>query len=224
MKKICPVILAGFVGLAAACNQASQEEKGEAKEKPVLVGSDDSSTGYTWSEVKGKKIRIFEAGERLHSTTDSLSSFAAYLVFKDDSSQVELFLPDNEKARLLDRRQRPDGTPVWNVEDDDTYLVEPAGKEWLVSRRGKLYYATSGTAGQLPVTFANREGKNIQAVFYQGKEYMELSVDGQSSILRQYRTASGYGYKNALYDLRGKGQAATLTILASQEKIDLQEK
>ena len=35
-----------------------------------------------------------------------------------------MFLPDTKV--ILDRRVRPDGIAVWNVEDDDTYQVQVA--------------------------------------------------------------------------------------------------
>ena len=52
----------------------------------------------------------------------------------------------------------------------------------------------------------------------------QLLVDGTYSLLKQYRTASGYGYKNPIYDLRGKGQEATLTNLMDGKKTQLKEK
>lgn len=77
------------------------------------------------------------------SSTDSQATQAGFLVFATDSSKVEVFLPDTKV--ILDRRVRPDGIAVWNVEDDDTYQVQACADSWIVSRRGRLLYSTYGT-------------------------------------------------------------------------------
>ena len=43
-------------------------------------------------------------------------------------------------------------------------------------------------------------------------------------LLSQYRTASGYGYKNTILDLRGKGKEATLTRSTDGKTFQLTEK
>jgi len=71
------------------------------------------------------------------------------LLFVPDSSTVQLWLsPDRIYA--LSRRIRPDGTSVWNWEDDDTYQVEKRPDGWGVSRRGKLWYSVSGEGADRP--------------------------------------------------------------------------
>ncbi len=75
------------------------------------------------------------------------------LLFVPDSSTVQLWLsPDQIYA--LSRRVRPDGSSVWNWEDDDTYQVEKRQEEWVVSRRGKLLYSMSGQVSDFPVRSA----------------------------------------------------------------------
>ena len=187
-----------------------------------LSGGDDAATGYTWSDVRQEKIRIFEVGEKVLSATDPEATSAGFLVFQADSARVELFLP--EQKTVLDRRQRPDGTPVWNVEDDDTYLVERNEGQWLVSRRGRLLYLTDGTKNRIEATFQTDKDSEVNVTFYTQAGIAQLLVDGTYSLLKQYRTASGYGYKNPIYDLRGKGQEATLTNLMDGKKTQLKEK
>ena len=51
-----------------------------------------------------------------------------------------------------------------------------------------------------------------------------MNRNGVYSLLRQYRTASGYGYKNPVFDLRGKGQEAVLTTLSDGSRLALKEK
>ncbi len=187
-----------------------------------LIGGSDAAMGYTWSKMLQKKIRVFEEGVRVHSVLNPQSSSAGFLVFRADSVQVEFF--DSETDVVLDRRTRPDGTPVWNVEDDDTYLVEKAETEWLVSRRGQLLYATSGVEDTVKTVFVTDGGEEIEVLFFGKSGMAQLNRKGTYSLLRQYRTASGYGYRNPVFDLRGKGQEAVLTTLADDSCISLKEK
>lgn len=60
------------------------------------------------------------------------------VIFNADSSSVLLQFRDGD-CTVLERRTRPDGSYVWNVEDDDTYLLEHSGL-WSVSRRGRLLF------------------------------------------------------------------------------------
>lgn len=187
-----------------------------------LIGGSDAAKGYTYSKVLDKKIRIFEEGNRLLSATDSNATMAAYSVFSDDSSKVELFLPGG--AVVLDKRVRPDGTAVWNVEDDDTYMVEKYNDEWLVSRRGRLLYATSGTENTINAEFTGKGGENLFVTFFNNAGVAQMYYNGVDYLLYQYRTASGYGYKNAFADIRGKGKAMTLTLAGSESVIEFTEK
>lgn len=187
-----------------------------------LIGGSDAAKGYTYSKVLDKKIRIFEEGNRLLSATDSNATMAAYSVFSDDSSKVELFLPGG--AVVLDKRVRPDGTAVWNVEDDDTYMVEKYNDEWLVSRRGRLLYATSGTENTINAEFTEKGGENLFVTFFNNAGVAQMYYNGVDYLLYQYRTASGYGYKNAFADIRGKGKAMTLTLAGSESVIEFTEK
>lgn len=187
-----------------------------------LIGGSDAAMGYTWSEMLQKKIRVFEEGSRVHSVVNPQSSYAGFLVFNADSTQVEFFDPETDV--VLDRRTRPDGTSVWNVEDDDTYLVEKAETEWLVSRRGQLLYATSGTEDSVKAVFVTGDGEEIEVVFFGKSGVAQMNRKGGYNLLYQYRTASGYGYKNPVFELRGKGQEAVLTVLADGTRVSLKEK
>lgn len=50
----------------------------------------------------------------------------------------------------------------------------------------------------------------VDAVFYPRTTKARLSVDGKVYHLEEYPTASGFGYRNAEIDLRGKGTEATI--------------
>lgn len=115
---------------------------------PGPIGGSDAAMGYTYSKVLDRKIRIFEEGMRVYSATDPEATQAAYVVFTPDSARAEVFLSDG--TVVLDRRVRPDGSPVWNVEDDDTYQVERKGEHWLVTRRGRLLFTSDASVAARP--------------------------------------------------------------------------
>lgn len=83
------------------------------------------------ADLKSVKLKSVSGGREIE------------LIFSKDSADVQLGISPDEIFRLL-RRQRTDGISVWNLEDDDTYLVEKKNGEWCVSRRGQLLYTTSG--------------------------------------------------------------------------------
>lgn len=60
--------------------------------------------------------------------------------------------------------------------------------------------------------------------FYPHEALAEVCLDGQYMLLSQYRTVSGYGYKNTILDLRGKGKEATLTRSTDGKTFQLTEK
>lgn len=51
----------------------------------------------------------------------------------------------------------------------------------------------------------------VQVVFYPSLEKAVLTVGANTYNLAQYVTADGYGYKNDVLDLRGRGNEATMT-------------
>ncbi len=76
-------------------------------EKVPMVGNDadehgcKASTGYTYSTIQDKCIRLFEEGIRLEPKSPELNqTSSAFLVFKtlDENEQAEVFLPNNSKS------------------------------------------------------------------------------------------------------------------------------
>jgi hypothetical protein len=66
------------------------------------------------------------------------STIKGYLMFAEDSSTVEISLP--EETVVLERRTNGNGDSVWNVEDDDTYHLQKKDNKWVVSRREVILY------------------------------------------------------------------------------------
>lgn len=187
-----------------------------------IIGDSDASMGYTYSKVLDKKIRIFEVGSRVLSATDSNAAMAGYVVFSEDSSNVELFLP--EGTVILEKRTRPNGSAVWNIEDDDTYILEKYYDEWLVSKRNTLLYTTTGKNNTIDAEFINDSGDMLNVTYFNTVGMAQVKYKGIDYLLRQYPTASGYGYKNSFIDIRGKGKNLILSMLGDNTSIEFTEK
>ncbi|HJG74755.1 MliC family protein [Alistipes ihumii] len=200
---------------------ARQEKNGTGRRDSAAVttavGADRDahgcigSAGYVWSQVREECIRPFEAGIRMAPAAEPDATTAAYIVFAEDSSRAELFLPDGQKTEILDRRTLPGGGSAWNVEDDDTKNVRLANGRWIIEQRGKTLYEQY----EAPITtlFEGTDGKSrrrfrVEVRFSAGRA--EVTLDGTVFDLPQYPTGSGYGYGNDIADFRGKGTHATL--------------
>lgn len=144
MRYISIFIMVATAGLIA-CGTGGSKKSGESADTVAMVGGDRDrhgcigSAGYTWSEVLGECVRVFEKGVRLDIAGNP--DMSAFLVFSADSLKVELFTPDRD-PEILERRSLPDGTYAWNLEDDDTRNVRKIDGTWVVDQRGKtLYYS-----------------------------------------------------------------------------------
>lgn len=212
-----------FIFLAASLillSCGNKQEKNTENEKTPIGGS-DAAMGYTYSKVLDKKIRIFEEGTRMLSAIDPQTTMAAFAVFPPDSSKVELFLP--EETVVLEKRVRPNSTSVWNIEDDDTYMLEKCYDEWLVTKRGKVLFSSTGFENIHKAMFVNDKGEKLSAAFFTKAGVAQIHYAGVDYVLYQYITASGYGYKNSFVDIRGKGQNMTLTFTGDGKSIAFTE-
>ena len=146
MKVVSMCLICAGALLTGCGNGGKKEaETSERKEKEAVVGSDKdehgciASAGYTWSEVQKDCIRLWEKGVRLASVENAENTL--FIVFSPDSTQVELFFPEEGAPNeILDRRSLPAGGYAWNAEDDDTKNVRLENDKWTVSQRGKLIY------------------------------------------------------------------------------------
>lgn len=100
----------------------------------------NAAAGYTWSEVRGECIRVFEAGIPMKSVDNLEDTLAAYVVFSADSLKAEVFVPRENLHPVLERRDADNGY-VWNLEDDDTFNVRKVDGKWVIEQRGKSLYA-----------------------------------------------------------------------------------
>lgn len=96
-----------------ACNNKSEKEElleeTMIENKTEVVGADvdehgcKGSAGYVWSQLREDCIRIFEEGITLLPVEidESEPVFAAFVLYDDEKTQVELFLPSDKESILL---------------------------------------------------------------------------------------------------------------------------
>lgn len=141
MKKGIGLVLGLFT--LVACNNTpksatnSQEEL--SKEVQQVGGDKDDhgclvGAGETWSTLKQTCLRLFEAGVRLDPiSTEQSAVISAFVVYNDDQSKLELFVPEEEKTSfILDRKEE-------NLYEDDTYKFD--AKEGVLYIHGEKQYA-----------------------------------------------------------------------------------
>ena len=114
----------------------SEKRIGVAKDKHGC----NEAAGYTWSEVRGNCIRIFEEGIAMLAVTGQDTTLAAYVVFAADSTQAEAFIPNEKQHPVLKRRSLPEGGYAWNIEDDETYNLRQVDGQWVLEQRGQVLY------------------------------------------------------------------------------------
>lgn len=94
-----------------------------------------ASAGYTWSQVAGDCLRLWEAGVRLQNVQEPDATAAAYAVISADGSQVELFMPQQEPV-VMQRSFTPDG-PVWKK---GAFRLERMPDGWFLYQGNNLIY------------------------------------------------------------------------------------
>ena len=133
MKKIA---LLSFALLAmTACNDRKDNSMKNSQEQiggegPLVGGAKDqhgclTAAGETWSEVNHDCVKIFEIGQGLNpiKTDGGEAIISAFVLFNDDRSKLELFLPDQKKTIVLEQ----DGTGTyqkdsWKFDTEDSTL------------------------------------------------------------------------------------------------------
>ncbi len=112
------------------------------QETPQMVGGDRDehncigSAGYQWSEVRKECLRLFEKGIRLNPVDASLNqTVSAFIIFSDDKSKAELFLPTSNKSTLL--LQNASDKNIWELDD---YRLKAANEGFILESKGKVLY------------------------------------------------------------------------------------
>lgn len=136
MKKL--FFLAVMMPVVLSCDYILRNNDKSGKEvkaeKKVILGTDKdshgcvTSAGYKWSVLREECIRVFEEGYRLNPIDrlkEDDSSKSAFVVFDENKTRAELFLPGQNNSLLLDKEGK-EGTyknPEWELHTDKDYSL-----------------------------------------------------------------------------------------------------
>lgn len=138
MKNITLALV--FLALMA-CNDKKgntmENTEGQSPERPLIGGDRDeqgclTAAGETWSRIKQDCVRIFTIGQRLNPVqTEVEAVISAFVLFSEDRSKLELFLPDQRETIILDR----DGEGSyqkgpWTFDPKDSVLYRDGEKRY----------------------------------------------------------------------------------------------
>lgn len=151
MKSVLSIILTAI--LFTSCDLILKDHSKDEilmEPKPVILGTDKdekgcvTSAGYVWSQTKNTCIRVFEEGFRLtpyHSPADTIdvdgeqATLNAYVIFNEEKSVAELFLPDTKNSILLKRENESDPyiKDDWTLDAKKGYVLKKGSQIEYVS-------------------------------------------------------------------------------------------
>lgn len=132
-------IFIGCLAIAlAACNRTTAPQASD-----VMVGNDRDehgcigSAGYAWSELKQECIRTWEVGIAMQNSQDPEASTVAYVVTKEGSGNVEIYLPEVSGGMLLHKHHG-----IWtDAKHQYQLILKPDANTYkLYGRERKLLY------------------------------------------------------------------------------------
>jgi hypothetical protein len=115
MKKRNLALLAIGILMVTACqNQESktsapQAEQPDSNLRPIGGDKDENGcligAGQTWSVLKQGCVQIFTIGKRLNplEVASDEAVISAFVLFNEDQSKLELFLPDRKETVLIEK-------------------------------------------------------------------------------------------------------------------------
>nr|WP_294935549.1 hypothetical protein [uncultured Flavobacterium sp.] len=155
MKIAFYILLSAF--MLSSCDvifkDHSEDNQTILDQKPVVLGTDKddkgcvTSAGYMWSQTRKACIRVFEEGYRLapyenqeeaEEEDNEQATLNAYVVFGQDKSVAELFLPNAKQSVLLKREseEKPYVNHEWVLE---------AWKGYVLKKSGEIQYTSAVT-------------------------------------------------------------------------------
>lgn len=111
MRKTVFILMSVFA--LSACNNSKNSstentDKHAATEQTNVGGEKDehgclTAAGETWSQLKQNCVQIFSVGQRLNpiETKEGEAVVSAFILFNDDKSEAELFLPSTKSTSIL---------------------------------------------------------------------------------------------------------------------------
>lgn len=112
-KQVIPAILFAMLSLTSSAQDKKSPKVGADKNTQGCI----ASAGYTYSKLKKDCIRVFEQKIQLNEVapTATYSSIVA-VIFSDDKTTVELFIP-KEKESVVLKRTGKKGNYIWKNEN-----------------------------------------------------------------------------------------------------------
>lgn len=109
--KVGAILSISVFALLASCTDTSGPDSCSPTDSLTVLGGDRDehgcigSAGQLWSAVREKCIQVFAEGERLNPVaTDKSAIISAFVVSNADSSLLELYLADLDKAPILKKK------------------------------------------------------------------------------------------------------------------------
>lgn len=112
MKKLAFLSFVMFALVACNNNQKNDAAENMDDQETIqeTVGDDRdahgciTSSGETWSELLQGCIQVFNVGQRLNpvATAEGETITSAFVVFNEDNSKLELYLPNDAVTVILD--------------------------------------------------------------------------------------------------------------------------
>jgi len=135
MRKVA-LLSIGIFALTACnspkSNSSENTEKQTVTEQSAVGGDKDehgclTSAGETWSQLKQSCIQIFNVGQRLNpiETKDGEAVISAFVLFNDDKSEAELFLPNTQSNTILkttDKKSYENGEYKFDATESTLYI------------------------------------------------------------------------------------------------------
>ena len=136
MKRTVFILMSVFA-LTSCNNSKSDTSKGDNEqaktEEATAVGGEKdehgciTSAGETWSQLKQSCIQIFNVGQRLNpiETKEGEAVISAFVLFNDDKSEVELFLPNTKSNTILKTTNKEtyvNGEYKFDTKDSSLYV------------------------------------------------------------------------------------------------------
>lgn len=144
MRKSVIIFAALFAFVACTENSGNTQNEKDTTEANLSksVGGDKDehgclvAAGESWSQIKQNCVQIFEVAQRLNPINKDTAGaeFSAFILFNDDNSEAEVFLPGNKSVLLKSK-----GNGIY---DDESHKFD--AKDSTLYVNGNAAYKSSG--------------------------------------------------------------------------------
>ncbi|MGL4333183.1 MAG: hypothetical protein ACRCZQ_02360 [Bacteroidales bacterium] len=130
-----------LISCQGVANKSDSKAANSTKTETSVIGGDKdkhgclTSAGYTWSEVRKDCIRLFESGIRMNPVADSSEYVTSgFIIFANDSSAVELYLPSEKSSEILTKTGKEYEGP------DQLYILSQINSKWTLKKNHEVIF------------------------------------------------------------------------------------